>query len=45
MSKIAIIIGDDELINNTVQVKNMETGEQTTIIKNKLVEYLTDLDF
>ncbi len=43
--KIAIIIGDDELINNTVQVKNMETGEQTTIIKNKLVEYLTDLDF
>lgn len=43
--KIAIIIGDDELINNTVQVKNMETGEQTTIIKNQLIEYLTDLDF
>lgn len=43
--KIAIIIGDDELVNNTVQVKNMETGEQTTIIKNKLIEYLTDLDF
>lgn len=43
--KIAIIIGDDELINNTVQVKNMETGEQTTIIKNKLIECLTDLDF
>ncbi len=43
--KIAIIIGDDELVNNTVQVKNMQTGEQTTIIKNKLIEYLTDLDF
>ena len=43
--KIAIIIGDDELANNTVQVKNMETGEQTTIIINKLIEYLTDLDF
>ena len=43
--KIAIIIGDDELVNNTVQVKDMETGEQTTIIKNKLIEYLTDLDF
>lgn len=43
--KIAIIIGDDELVNNTVRVKNMETGEQTTIIKNKLIEYLTDLDF
>jgi histidyl-tRNA synthetase len=44
-ARIAIIIGDDGLVNNTVQVKNMETGEQATIIKNKLPEYLTDLDF
>ncbi len=43
--KFAIIIGDEELTNNTVQVKDMETGEQTTIIINKLIEYLTDLDF
>ena len=43
--KIAIIIGDDELVNNTVQVKDMETGKQTTITKNTLIEYLTDLDF
>jgi histidyl-tRNA synthetase len=44
-AKIAIIIGDEELANNTVQVKNMESGEQTTITKNNLIEYLTDLDF
>jgi histidyl-tRNA synthetase len=42
--RIAIIIGDDELANDTVQVKNMETGEQTTLIINKLIEYLTDFD-
>ncbi len=44
-AKITIIIGNDELANDTVLVKDMETGEQTTIIKNKLIEYLTDLDF
>ena len=44
-ARIAIIIGDDELENNTVQVKDMETGEQTTITKNKLIERLADLDF
>ena len=44
-AKIAIIIGENEVAKNTVQVKNMGTGEQTTIMKNKLPEYLTDLDF
>ncbi|MBU0529062.1 histidine--tRNA ligase [bacterium] len=43
--KVAIIIGDDELANDIVQVKDMETGEQTTVSKNKLTEHLTDLDF
>ncbi len=44
-ARIAIIIGDDDLANNTVQVKDMGTGEQITIIKNTLIEHLTDLDF
>jgi histidyl-tRNA synthetase len=44
-AKTAIIIGDDELVNNTVQVKNMGTGKQTIIKKNKLIEYLADLEF
>ena len=44
-ARIAIIIGDDDLENNTVQVKDMEMGEQATIIKNKLIEHLADLDF
>ncbi len=43
--KIAIIIGDDELANNTVQVKDLETSKQTTIEKNKLIKYLTNLDY
>ena len=44
-TKITIIIGDEESANDTVQVKNMETGEQITLIINKLIQYLTDLDF
>jgi histidyl-tRNA synthetase len=44
-ARFAIIIGTEELKNNTVQVKDMETGTQTTIIKNKLIKYLTDLEF
>ncbi|MEE9574040.1 MAG: histidine--tRNA ligase [Candidatus Neomarinimicrobiota bacterium] len=44
-ARFAIIIGAEELTSNTVQLKDMETGEQTTIIKNKLIEYLTDLEF
>ena len=44
-ARIAIIIGDDDLANNTVQVKDMETGEQSTIIKNNLIEHLADLEF
>lgn len=42
---IAILIGDDELKNNTVQVKNMKTGEQSAVMKNKLIEYLACLDY
>ena len=44
-ARIVIIISDDDLANNTVQVKNMDTGEQIAIIKNKLIEHLADLDF
>lgn len=42
---IAILIGDDELKNNTVQVKNMKTGEQSAVMKNELIEYLACLDY
>ena len=44
-ARISIIIGDEDLANNTVEVKDMETGEQSTIIKNNLIEYLSDLEF
>jgi histidyl-tRNA synthetase len=44
-ARIAIIIGEEDLANNSVQVKDMESGEQSTIIKNKLIEHLADLDF
>ncbi len=44
-AKIAILIGDEELKNNTVQVKDMKTGEQIAIVKNNLIDYLTSLEF
>mgnify|MGYP001115382285 FL=1 len=38
-AKNTVIIGADELSNNTARVKNMETGEQTEVALDKLVEY------
>ncbi len=37
-AKNTIIIGADELVNNRVNVKNMETGEQTEVALDKLAE-------
>ncbi len=44
-ARIVVIIGDEELANDVVQVKDMEAGDQISIAKNRLIEYLTDLDF
>ena len=44
-AKIVIIIGDGDLENESLEVKNMGTGEQTTIMTNKLIEYFRNLDF
>lgn len=33
-----IVIGEDEIANNTVTLKNMETGEQETIILEEAIE-------
>jgi len=43
-AKIAIIIGDEELTQNSVQVKNLIKGDQQNISINKLTEYLSNLD-
>ena len=43
-AKVAIIIGDDELVNHAVQVKDLATGHQKEITVNKLIEYLSNLD-
>ncbi len=37
---VAVIIGDDEVQNQSVTVKNLESGEQKTIKHTQLVEYL-----
>ena len=34
------IIGDDEQKDGTVTIKNMETGEQNTIDKSKIFDYV-----
>lgn len=43
-SKITVIIGDDELSDNSVKVKDMNTGEQQIITIDKLTNYLSNLD-
>lgn len=39
-AKYAVIIGDDELKDETVNVKNMNTKEQVNIPMNDLMDYL-----
>ncbi|WP_256075486.1 His/Gly/Thr/Pro-type tRNA ligase C-terminal domain-containing protein, partial [Staphylococcus aureus] len=38
-AKFTIVIGDKELENNKIDVKNMKTGESETIELDALVEY------
>ena len=39
-AKYTVVIGDDELANDTATLKNMKTSEQTTIILSELVDEL-----
>ena len=38
IAKFAVILGEDEIKNNEVSLKNMETGEQIKIKKEKFIE-------
>lgn len=44
-AKIALLIGENELSSESVLVKDMNTGEQQNISNEKLIEYLSNLDF
>ena len=37
-----VIIGEEELKNNTISVKNMQSGEQTSIAIEKMMDFFTD---
>ena len=39
-AKFTIVIGDDELANDTATLKNMSTSEQTTIKLSEIVQEL-----
>jgi len=39
--KFTLLLGDDELANNSIAVKNMETSEQVTVSLDELVSELT----
>jgi histidyl-tRNA synthetase len=39
--KNAIIIGENELKNKTVTIKNLDTREQNTVSLNMLINFLT----
>jgi histidyl-tRNA synthetase len=38
-AKNTVIIGADELANNKANIKNMDTGEQTEVMLDKITEY------
>ena len=38
--KIVLLLGDDEIKNNTISAKNMESGQQKTIASDDLEKYL-----
>ena len=38
-AKNTVILGADELSNNSARIKNMETGEQTEVELDKIVSY------
>ena len=40
VAKFAVILGEDEVANNTVSVKNLETSEQVAVSRNKLLNIL-----
>ena len=41
VAKYAVIIGEDELLNNSVSLKNLEASEQITISRDELLNYLS----
>lgn len=40
-ARFVLVIGDDEINENKISIKNMETGEQIKIWSNEVVEYLS----
>ena len=40
VAKFAVILGEDEVANNTVSVKNLETSEQVAVSRNELLNIL-----
>ena len=41
----AIIVGEQEAINKTAQIKNLDKGDQETINQSELVSYFKSLTF
>ncbi|WP_163582269.1 histidine--tRNA ligase [Gracilibacillus saliphilus] len=39
-AKYVLVLGDDELANNQIAIKNMETGDQETVALDQLTEHM-----
>lgn len=39
-ARYAVIIGDDEVANDTVTIKNLETGDETKVERDKLIKFI-----
>ena len=42
-ANFALIIGTDEILNNTIQIKNLETGQQHEVPRHQLITELKNL--
>jgi len=41
-AKLSIIMGDEEVVNDVVTVRNMETGEQTKVQRSWVIEVILE---
>lgn len=41
-ARYAVIVGDDEVANDTATVKNLETGDETEVERDRLVEFIQE---
>jgi histidyl-tRNA synthetase len=42
-ARFVLVLGEEEMRNGTVGVKNMATGDQISVLKDKIIQQMKDL--